>query len=160
MFRQHLTYLVSYLYKLTYTIHPPFLQGNLNLFFKGCDFIEIAKEVQSIIAEALIYKLILVTIYFYSYVFLFRFIRVPSRFYISTIAYIFILLLNRGKSLDRITINYSKGFPLVKLRDIFNNIEAFFLLYTNYNLITIIKVYVLIIKGSHKSISIQSFYGN
>jgi len=77
-------------------------------------------------AEALIYKLVSVIIYFYSYVFLFRFVRVPSRFYVSTIAYILILLLSRRKSLNRIIISYSKGFPLVRLRDIFNNVEFFF----------------------------------
>src|ERR1700723_248733 len=105
-------------------------------------------------AEALMHKLVLVTIYFYSCVFLFIFIRVPSRFCISTIAHIFILLLSRGRSLDRITTSYSKGFSLVRLRDIFNNIDAFFLLCTNYNLITIIKVYIFVIKGSYKSIPI------
>ena len=106
------------------------------------------KEVWSVMAKALMYKLVSVTICFYNYVFLFRFVRVPSGFYISTIAYILMLLL------IRVIISYSKGFPLVRLRDVFNNVESFLLFCTDYNPITIIKVYILVIKGSRKSISI------
>lgn len=59
------------------------------------------------------------------------------------------LLFNKRRNL-----NYSKGFPLIRLKDIFNNIKAFLLLCTNYSLKTIIKVYIFVIKGFYKSIPI------